>query len=79
MLLHGKGQAIRDDFTQILGDKSKDKISIDQFKRNHGTELFDLMFDNFMIPLLEAENNDIRKTIVNRLDLFCAAFYSPIK
>jgi len=74
MKLHGKGQEIRDLFVAQVKDVSK----IEEFKKLYGEGLFNIMWDNFMYPLLNEKDITKQKDIVSRLDLFTAAFYKPL-
>ena len=71
MKITGKGAEIRTLFNSIFKDSNK----IDEFKKIYGVALFDLMWNNFLLPLLEEKDPIKQKEIVNRLDLFTAAFY----
>ena len=74
MILHGKGKELRELFLAQLKDISK----IDEFKKQYGSGLFDIMWDNFMYPLLECKDPQKQKEIVGKLDLFTASFLNPL-
>ena len=73
MEFNGKGQQMRDHVTSVF----KDTKQIETFKAQYGAPMWDIIFDNFVYPMMRAvEIKDVvkAKSYSTKLDLFCAAF-----
>jgi hypothetical protein len=72
--LNGKGKEMREHVTRII----KDSNEINTFKSQYGESIWDIIFDNFIRPMMDAllheDNKQKAQQYVSKLDLFCAAF-----
>lgn len=71
MNIQGKGEQLREEIPHLFRDSN----SHDPFKEKWGKPMFQVICDNFLMPVLQADNPQAKaKEIVSKLDLFCAAF-----
>lgn len=73
MSLHGKGEELRKDVTTAFTN-----VDIKMLETKYGKEISEILFREFMLPILENKDLQVRKNLVSKLDLLCAAFYEPI-